>query len=328
MKKVAIGLIIIGLIMMGSGFYLMTKESTKKETDNTEKTKNSNKKVLSCSKVDSSDDFYGISTISLTYDNEDIASITMVLDIDLSAYNDEVVEKFSEMDLCNEMKDSISSFQGATKSCDQKVEDKHIIVNIDIDIDKISESEKATINNIDATKVKFEDDDYKCSIGDGTNTNSDINTDSMVASSRKEDFVSLAKEYVNAVKVAWAADDISCGGTRAESLGNGNYIVWFQTSENSFGLNTDSSALSNKTNLLDSSGKSPWGNTDIAGYVTIVLDSNVSYKIVMMDSKKHAITDTTKKSDDLDAEDVVDDVDVSSFPLPDISSTACVVDSY
>lgn len=112
--------------------------------------------------------------------------------------------------------------------------------------------------------------------------------------SRKDTFASTAKEYANAVKNAWAADEISCGGTSSGSVAaSQNYYVPIDTTAKS--TDADNNAYKNQ-GLLESGGKSSWSNADVKGYIHIALDANSkpTYSILLVDTKQHGIKTLTE----------------------------------
>ena len=85
-----------------------------------------------------------------------------------------------------------------------------------------------------------------------------------IENSRKDTFLSTAKEYVNAARNMWASDSLICNtgaasGDRIVSSGvdAGDWYVIIDTSSDDM------------VNLLDQGGKSSWGNRDLKGYVRV-----------------------------------------------------------
>ena len=110
-----------------------------------------------------------------------------------------------------------------------------------------------------------------------------------IENSRKDTFLSTAKEYVNATRNMWASDSLICGtGTdRVVSSGvdAGDWYVIIDTK------NPDA------VNLLDQGGKSSWGNRDLKGYVRVHITEDAAgkerktqYYIALSDGT-HGITD-------------------------------------
>lgn len=87
----------------------------------------------------------------------------------------------------------------------------------------------------------------------------------VVENSRRDIFVDSAKSYANVVRNLWTADELTCDGVSSSAVVDGDYYVL---------INTDSNASGYLPKLLESGGKSPWGNQNVNGYVRI----NVSTK--------------------------------------------------
>ena len=137
-----------------------------------------------------------------------------------------------------------------------------------------------------------------------------------IENSRKDTFLSTAKEYVNATRNMWASDSLKCvtsnpaPGTEADTMvssgvDDGNWYVIIDTTND------------NAVNLVDQGGKSSWGNRDLKGYVRVNVktdastgDRTTSYFVALSDGT-HGIKDTVsgggaaKAADDLERADVL-----------------------
>ena len=137
-----------------------------------------------------------------------------------------------------------------------------------------------------------------------------------IENSRKDTFLSTAKEYVNATRNMWASDSLECvtavgtGGTPnstmvSSGVDDGNWYVIVDTTND------------NAVNLVDQGGKSSWGNRDLKGYVRVNVktdastgDRTTSYFVALSDGT-HGIKDTfsgggaAKAADDLKRADVL-----------------------
>ena len=136
-----------------------------------------------------------------------------------------------------------------------------------------------------------------------------------IENSRKDTFLSTAKEYVNATRNMWASDSLVCQtndpapGTAADTMvssgvDDGNWYVIIDTTND------------NAVNLVDQGGKSSWGNRDLKGYVRVNVktdastgDRTTSYFVALSDGT-HGIKDTVsggaaKAADDLKRADVL-----------------------
>ena len=82
----------------------------------------------------------------------------------------------------------------------------------------------------------------------------------VIEKSRRDKFLDDAKSYANAVRNLWTADDLTCDGVKTSALVDGDYYIL---------INTNSNAVNKLPTLLESGGKSSWGNKDLNGYVRV-----------------------------------------------------------
>lgn len=153
-----------------------------------------------------------------------------------------------------------------------------------------------------------------------------------INNSRKDTFLNTAKKYANAVKTAWASDDITCtGGIKPSGVSSDqNFIVWFSSVPSSSdkkidGKSSKNSYYLNYEKLMQSGGKSSWGSNDIMGFVIVktVTSTNPEFYVFMVDEKLHGVVIEDYKSDDLAREHVVENAH-----LPDMSDAVlCNVDN-
>ena len=115
-----------------------------------------------------------------------------------------------------------------------------------------------------------------------------------IENSRKDTFLSTAKEYVNAARNMWASDSLICNtgdstNPRIVSSGvdAGNWYIIIDTTKD-------------YVNLLDQGGKSSWGNRDMKGYVRVHITEDTTgsnterrtqYYVALSDGT-HGITDS------------------------------------
>ena len=131
-----------------------------------------------------------------------------------------------------------------------------------------------------------------------------------IENSRRDTFANVAHEYVNAVRNNFIADNIECQKTStatdytvASALPTGEYYFVIATATNT---NTPFSAtyVTSTTDLMESGGLSPFGNTDMYGYVhvsktvdTTTGKSKMTYKAAIVDAAGHGFdTETAENS--------------------------------
>lgn len=84
-----------------------------------------------------------------------------------------------------------------------------------------------------------------------------------IENSRKDTFVDTVKQYVNGTKTMWASDNLSCTDTVSATD-----FVSSAVSAGFYYIEVDSSSTS-VPQVLESGGKSSWGNRDIKGYILV-----------------------------------------------------------
>ena len=127
--------------------------------------------------------------------------------------------------------------------------------------------------------------------------------------SRKDTFKNTAQQYTNAIRELWVSDGISCGDDYSSTVPSGTYYVY----------------VASRIGLMESGGKSPWGNKDVSGFVKIdvVVDGSKrtnTYSISLVDGI-HGIKNFTEFNS-LERNDVklsgADD-----YATPPASDTVC-----
>lgn len=97
-----------------------------------------------------------------------------------------------------------------------------------------------------------------------------------IENARKDTFIDIAKSYANAVQTLWTSDGLRCGdeNTVSSAVDDGDYYVEINTKGkkvNNRGVFTDEDIT--VPTILESGGKSSWGNRDVTGYVRIHIES-------------------------------------------------------
>ncbi len=147
-----------------------------------------------------------------------------------------------------------------------------------------------------------------------------------IENSRRDTFADIAHEYINAVRNAMLADNIECYNPTnatnkwkvASATNTGSYYFPICTdaedcdeikfgSESSTTLLTGAEVATSTADLMESGGKSPFGNAELKGYV--ILDKTVStttggdlktnskYYIILGDTGGHGLAQPTLESD-------------------------------
>ncbi len=108
-----------------------------------------------------------------------------------------------------------------------------------------------------------------------------------IENSRKDTFINTTKQYAESAKKLWSTDGLSCletSGTtnNSSTVEPGSYYILIDTSSDDV------------PQLLESGGKSSWGNRDIKGYVKVdVIATQIEYGDVDLDGSI-SITDVMR----------------------------------
>ena len=138
---------------------------------------------------------------------------------------------------------------------------------------------------------------------------------SIIENSRSDTFVTNAKTYANAAKKLWTSDSLYCGSEPklSSAVVDGDYYILIDT--------TDETLFP----LLESGGKSPWGNRDVKGYIRIKKSEDgkkTKYYIALTDGI-HAIYDDKDNPVEVDLikrQDVIRDITADVEKLKNIET--------
>ena len=121
-----------------------------------------------------------------------------------------------------------------------------------------------------------------------------------IENSRRDTFADLAKQYINTVRNAVLADELTCGtGANAQSVG--------ATPDGLYYYRIDTTAQATK-DLMESGGKSSWSNAEIQGYVAwykkttqATASANgktqTTYATLLVDAGQHGLDRFTLETD-------------------------------
>ena len=121
-----------------------------------------------------------------------------------------------------------------------------------------------------------------------------------IENSRRDTFADVAKEYVNQVRNAVLADELSCkiSDTATQSVGATPDGVYY------YAIDTTSTGT---TDLMESGGKSSWSNAEIKGYVAWKKETKTTsgtntkttttYATLLVDAGEHGIDTFTLEKD-------------------------------
>lgn len=125
-----------------------------------------------------------------------------------------------------------------------------------------------------------------------------------IENSRRDTFANIAHEYINAVRNGVLADNIECFPNAAgATLGEG--VVASATPDGTYYFKIDTTDQNTK-DLMESGGKSPFGNAEMKGYIKWVKTSSLNsrgdyktktkYTMVLTDTGKHGFKDELEEA--------------------------------
>lgn len=117
----------------------------------------SGKKTLECTMKAASTEMI----LTANFDGDTVKSMSLKYNLDLSSYSDTMLSYYEKQDLCSTLSKSVSSVFKMT-NCNQKLNDKTMVVTSDIDINSFKESELS--GSPEATKTALEKQGYTCEL--------------------------------------------------------------------------------------------------------------------------------------------------------------------
>ena len=163
MKKFFIGALVFVLAIMLTGCSLTKNAKSVKNTIE-KRVKTESKAELDCKQQVTESGLAVDIDFNVDFVNNIIKDIDFSYDMDLSSYNDQQVEAVSNTDLCTVVKDAMPTYKDAFTDCKQRVENKHILIESELDIDKIAKNALEKISKPEAAKKDLEEQGYKCTI--------------------------------------------------------------------------------------------------------------------------------------------------------------------
>jgi hypothetical protein len=103
-------------------------------------------------------------TFNVGFKGNIVETMNFKYDMDLSKYSDMQIEAIEKKDFCEVVKGSMSGYKDAFNNCNQKVEDKHLLVISDLDVDKVAKEEPDKMGSPKETKNALEKQGYECTI--------------------------------------------------------------------------------------------------------------------------------------------------------------------
>ena len=161
-----------------------------------------------------------------------------------------------------------------------------------------------------------------------------------IENSRRDTFMNLGKQYIETVRNSVIADEITCKETATSTDYKmsvsatlaGKYYILLSTEALSGG--TANAYVSAQTNdIMESGGKSAWGNNDVKGVVVWEKTDNgtsgfkTTYSVALIDKGQHGIAEITSE-DTLSRTNVLTKVDTGTIKYVDLTTPANIASKF
>ena len=119
-----------------------------------------------------------------------------------------------------------------------------------------------------------------------------------IENTRRDTFATLAKTYIGAIRNAVIGDELKCGDDNLTVSGteDGYYYFPIRTEPATGGDTTTANAQSQTLDIMESGGKSSWGNADVQGIIVWKKEHNTNndgynytYYAALVDKGNHGI---------------------------------------
>ena len=103
-------------------------------------------------------------TLNVGFEGNMVKTMDFKYDMNLSSYSDAQISAVEKQDFCSIVKKTMSGYENAFTDCNQKVEDKHLLVNSELDVDKVATNVLDKMGSPEKTKEELEKSGYTCEI--------------------------------------------------------------------------------------------------------------------------------------------------------------------
>ena len=116
-----------------------------------------------------------------------------------------------------------------------------------------------------------------------------------IENSRRDSFATVAQNYINAVRNAVLADELTCDGVNVSAV-QSDKVYYLEINSSTASSN---SKAQQTADLMESGGNSPWGGATVEGFVKWEKSGSShsgqwEYEITLVDTGKHGISSYTR----------------------------------
>lgn len=99
---------------------------------------------------------------NINFKGNTIEKMDFSYDVDMSTRDQSSIDAIAKQDFCSIVKTSMKDYANAFVSCNQDVENKHLVVKAELDVDKLAGNAINKKTSPDAAKGELEKQNYVC----------------------------------------------------------------------------------------------------------------------------------------------------------------------
>ena len=100
---------------------------------------------------------------NIAFKGNTIEKMDFSYDVDMTSRNQSSIDLIAKQDFCSVVKASMKDYANAFASCNQDVENKHLVVKAELDVDKLAGNAINKKTSPNAAKKELEKQNYTCS---------------------------------------------------------------------------------------------------------------------------------------------------------------------
>lgn len=102
-------------------------------------------------------------TFNIDFNGNTIEKMYFSYDVDMTSRDQTAIDLISKQDFCTIVKNSMKEYTTSFANCNQNVDNKHLIVNAELDVDKLAGNAINKKTSPKAAKSELEKQQYTCS---------------------------------------------------------------------------------------------------------------------------------------------------------------------
>ena len=103
-------------------------------------------------------------TFNVSFEGKKVKGMDFAYDMDLSSYSDAQIKAIGEQELCPSVKQAFTGYQDAFEDCKQKIDNKHLKVTANLNVNKLSSDVKDSMVSPEKAKEGLEKTGFTCTI--------------------------------------------------------------------------------------------------------------------------------------------------------------------